>query len=89
MEALPVENNGVYSVLPERAVIEREQEKLIKTAMAQLPYDQHEIIILHLQAEMKFREIASFLGLSINTIRSRYRYGLQKLRILLDGKVTP
>ena len=57
--------------------------------MAQLPYDQREAVILHLQAGMKFREIANSQNVSINTIQSRYRYGLERLRSLLDGKVTP
>ena len=42
-----------------------------------------------LQAGMKFREIADAQDVSVNTIQSRYRYGLEKLRSLLDGKVTP
>ena len=37
---------------------------------------------------MKFREIADSQNVSINTIQSRYRYGLERLRSLLDGKVT-
>jgi DNA-directed RNA polymerase specialized sigma24 family protein len=32
---------------------------------------------------MKFREIADELGLSTNTVQSRYRYGIEKLRALL------
>ena len=71
------ENNGINPLPPDCA------------ALAQLPYDQREIITLHLQGEMKFREIAISQGLSINTIQSRYRYGLEKLRALLDGKVMP
>ena len=38
---------------------------------------------------MKFREIANSREVSINTIQSRYRYGLETLRSLLDGQVTP
>ena len=28
---------------------------------------------------MKFRQIAAMLGLSINTVQSRYRYGMERL----------
>ncbi len=59
---------------------------LIEQAMAQLPYDQREAIILHLQSGMRFREIANCQNVSINTILSRYRYGLEKLRSLLAVK---
>jgi RNA polymerase sigma-70 factor (ECF subfamily) len=73
---------------PDRAAMQREQAIVIDRAMAQLPYDQREAVVLHLQAGMKFREIASSQNVSINTVQSHYRYGLQKLRSLLDGKVT-
>jgi RNA polymerase sigma-70 factor (ECF subfamily) len=55
-------------------------------AMAQLPYEQREIIILHLQSKMRFRQIAKSKGVSVNTVMSRYRYGLDKLRSVLDGE---
>ncbi len=73
---------------PDEAIVQNERAMLIERAMQDLPDDQREVIILHLQAGMKFREIARSQGLSINTVQSRYRYGLQKLRSSLDGKVT-
>jgi len=36
---------------------------------------------------LRFREIAQQTGESINTIQSRYRYGLAKLQSLLNGEV--
>jgi RNA polymerase sigma-70 factor (ECF subfamily) len=74
---------------PERIAVQTEQAMLIEQAMAQLPYDQQEAVILHLQVGMTFREIAESQGVSVNTVQSRYRYGLEKLRSLLDGKVKP
>jgi len=56
-------------------------------AMTQLPYEQREVIILHLQSSMRFRQIAKSKGVSANTIRSRYRYGLDKLRSILNGEL--
>ena len=38
---------------------------------------------VHLHGNMTFREIALELGDSINTVQSRYRYGIEKLRKLL------
>jgi RNA polymerase sigma-70 factor (ECF subfamily) len=72
---------------PEQLAISAEQFQQIDQAMAQLPYQQREIIILHLQSGMRFRAIAESQDVSINTIQSRYRYGLDKLRELLNGKV--
>jgi len=40
-------------------------------AIAQLTYEQQEVIMLHLRGDMKFREIASLQGISINTVKSR------------------
>ncbi len=74
---------------PDQAVMLGERARLIEQALTQLPYDQREAVILHLQVGMKFREIANSRKVSINTIQSRYRYGLERLRCLLDGKVTP
>ena len=72
---------------PDRLAMSAELCRGIEQAMAQLPYDQREIIILHLQSGMRFRTIAAAQGVSINTIQSRYRYGLDKLRSLLSVEV--
>jgi RNA polymerase sigma-70 factor (ECF subfamily) len=55
--------------------------------MEQLPAEQREVIALHVLGTMRFREIAYQTGESINTVQSRYRYGLKRLRSLLDGQV--
>ena len=51
--------------------------------MAKLPAEQREVVSLHIHGQMKFREIAQQLELSINTVQSRYRYGIEKLRTFL------
>ncbi len=73
----------------DQGVWENERAMLLEQALAQLPCDQRETVVLHLQAGMTFREIADAQNVSVNTIQSRYRYGLEKLRSLLDGKVMP
>jgi RNA polymerase sigma factor (sigma-70 family) len=72
---------------PERAVILTEQAKLLADAVAELPQEQREVVLLRLKADMKFRDIAKLQQTSINTVLSRYRYGLERLRSLLDGEV--
>jgi len=64
-----------------------EELQQLSSALAKLPYDQRETIILHLLSGMKFRQIARSQDLSVNTIQSRYRYGLKKLRTLLNNEV--
>lgn len=68
-------------------IIRAEQSRRISEALDELPYQQREVIVLHLQSEMKFKDIALSQGVSINTAQARYRYGLDKLRSLLDSEV--
>jgi len=72
---------------PEQLAISAEESRRISYAMTQLPYEQRETIILHLQGGMTFRAIARLMDVSINTIQSRYRYGLDKLQLALDSEV--
>jgi RNA polymerase sigma-70 factor (ECF subfamily) len=52
-----------------------------------VPYEQREVVILHLQGGRTFRQIAESQDMPVSTIQSRYRYGLEKLRSLLNGEV--
>jgi len=72
---------------PPQSIICNEQLQQLSDAMAHLSYDQREAIMLHFQAGMTFKKIAASLGISVNTIKSRYRYGLDKLRSILDDEV--
>lgn len=66
---------------PPQYAIETEEYILLQQTLAALPYDQREAVLLHLHHDMTFQEIASAQGVSINTARSRYRYGLEKLEL--------
>ncbi len=72
---------------PEQSAIFNEEYQQLKDAMAELPYEQREIIVLRLHNGMRFRHIAKSLNISINTAKSRYRYGLDKLRSLFNSEV--
>jgi len=74
---------------PEHSAVSRERAAKLDAAMAGLPEEQREVIVLHLQGKLPFREIARLQEISINTALSRYRYGLDKLRAALDGELTP
>jgi len=56
-------------------------------ALEQLPYEQREVIALHLRGASTFKQIAQIQGVSINTAHSRYRYGIKKLKVMLNGEV--
>lgn len=72
---------------PDQWIICGEQFSLLSSALAQLPYEQREAVILHIQGDMKFRDIAKMQETSTKTVQSRYRYGTTKLRSILDGEV--
>jgi RNA polymerase sigma-70 factor (ECF subfamily) len=53
-------------------------------ALSKIPEDQREVFVLKFFGELTFKEIARVCGVSIGTITSRYRYGMQKLSTLLE-----
>ncbi len=68
-------------------VILAEEAVRISNALARIPFEQREVIVLHLYGEMTFRQIARLQDVSMKTIQSRYRYGLDKLRPLFESEV--
>ena len=72
---------------PAQCVIESEELTQLRQALNRIPYEQRETVMLHLKGGMKFREIARLQGASLSTIHGRYRYGLEKLRSLLNSEV--
>jgi len=87
LDQVDVDPTGTHG--PEHAAMSHELAAKVETAMTELPYEQCEIIVLHLQSKLPFREIARLKEISINTAMSRYRYGLDKLRSVLDGELKP
>ncbi len=65
----------------------KEESVRISNALVQVPFEQREVVVLHLYGDMKFREIAKLQAVSTKTIQSRYRYGLNKLRSILNGEI--
>jgi len=72
---------------PPEILIDDEEGRKLWQVMAGLPEEQREVIVLHLHGDLMFREIAEHLAVSIHTVQSRYRYGLEKLRSSLTAGV--
>lgn len=72
---------------PEETLICNEQAKQIYEALAQLPEEQREAIVLRVKAEMTFRQIAKVQDASYVAVQARYRRGIDRLRSILDGKL--
>ena len=72
---------------PVQLGINSEELQRLKLAMTELPYEQREVVVLRLHGDLKFRQVAKLQKVSIKTAQSRYRYGLTKLRSILDSEV--
>ena len=60
---------------------DRPDERLaLEQALRELPPDQREVVHLKAFEGMTFQEIAELTNESINTVASRYRYAIEKLR---------
>jgi RNA polymerase sigma-70 factor (ECF subfamily) len=67
-------------------VTHNEQVHRLVDAMAELPYEQREVITLHIHAGLTFRAMARALKVSLGTVQSRYRYGINNLKTALNGE---
>jgi RNA polymerase sigma-70 factor, ECF subfamily len=73
---------------PERPLLElvasegvNHAERLaLESAIRQLPPEQREVVHLHVFEGWTFQEVANACGESINTVASRYRYAVARLR---------
>ncbi|UCG58864.1 MAG: sigma-70 family RNA polymerase sigma factor [Phycisphaerales bacterium] len=79
--AEPASNSSV----PEQSAMLNEESHRLTAALGELPLLQREVIVLRLNAGMKFTDIAEMQGVSLSTAQGRYRYGLDKLRMVLRG----
>lgn len=83
------QGNHAHSRGPEHWATLSERLQQLSEAMAQLPYEQREAVALHEGTGMTFPQIARLQCVSVNTVQGRCRYGLQKLRSLLNSEDTP
>jgi RNA polymerase sigma-70 factor (ECF subfamily) len=58
----------------------------IEEAILQLTIKEREVITLHINAEMKFKDIAANLDEPLSTITSRYNSAIKKLRKIMKGE---
>jgi RNA polymerase sigma-70 factor (ECF subfamily) len=72
---------------PEDQLICAERTHLVYQALAQLPDEQREAVVLRIKAGMKFRQIAAIENASFVAVQARYRRGIDKLRSILDGRL--
>lgn len=82
--------------VPLSAALDREDEsqrllygeyRRIEELLAPLPDEQAEVVRLHFTDDLSMAEIADILNLPRDTVKSRYRYAMEKLRRMkINGK---
>jgi RNA polymerase sigma-70 factor (ECF subfamily) len=70
--------------------VEADERRLaVEAALAHLPAEQREVVVLKVWAGLSFPQIAAALEVPADTAASRYRYALAKLRATLAAEVVP
>jgi len=72
-------------IVPEDRRQPNDLAEQLQAALGRLPLPQCEVIVMRIYRQKTFSEISGILGLSQNTVASRYRYGMEKLRTLLEN----
>jgi len=75
---------GVSKRTPEKELVEKDDRRILTTALFELPIAYREVLILYYYQELKIREIAEILASTENTIKTRLRRARQKLQEKLD-----
>jgi RNA polymerase sigma-70 factor (ECF subfamily) len=68
------------------AIERRQVHDSVRKLVEGLPYEQREVIVLRMYADLSFKEISDLTGVSINTALGRMRYALINLRKLIAEK---
>ena len=66
--------------IPEMLIEKAETKKLLDGALADLPPVDREILVLHYSDDLTFEAIGKILKKPLNTVKSRHRRALQRLR---------
>ncbi len=69
---------------PERQLSLSQDQARIQAALADLPAEQREVFLLRAHADLELHEIAELTRTPAETVKSRLRYALQKMRRLLS-----
>ncbi len=65
---------------PEELLSQKQRSARVKSALAELPADQHEVVLLSYIEGLSHSEIAERLQLPLGTVKSRMRLAYQKVR---------
>lgn len=69
---------------PERRLSDFEEHRRLRSALDGLPFEQREAVLLRLEQELSLEEIGEVTGVGRETVKSRLRYAMDKLRAGLE-----
>jgi RNA polymerase sigma-70 factor (ECF subfamily) len=69
---------------PEQALSDFERRRNLQQAIDRLPDQQREVILLRLEQELSLEDIATVTGAGRETVKSRLRYAMNRLREVLS-----
>ena len=72
---------------PEELAVANAEQQRIQALLERVPQREAEVLRLRVYADLSFEEIAAVTGVPLATAKSRFRYGLEKLRRLLKGAI--
>ena len=75
-DRLPEEKEGD----PSSEILRKEREGLVQTAIADLPPDQRQVVLLRDMEGLSYDEIAELLSIPVGTVRSRLYRGREELK---------
>ena len=89
VEALDQASGDPFAQLPdpESLSVSAQRRSRIRTALAELPHEQREILEIAYFEGLSHSELSARLNIPLGTAKTRVRRGLERLRSQLDGVV--
>jgi RNA polymerase sigma-70 factor (ECF subfamily) len=72
---------------PLHRILAEERQALLRQSLAELPPQRRLCVILRLEQEMKYKDIAVLLGVSIDTVKAHLHQAKQQLRSRLEHEL--
>ena len=79
-----VDTLGDPDTLPATLIAKAEQKGILDAGLSTLPFEDREILTLHYAEELTFEAIGKLLKKPLNTVKSRHRRALAKLKDYLE-----
>lgn len=78
------EAESLTGIPHEEEIIRKEEFRRINSLLGALPKEQAEVLRMRIIDELSFVDISAITGTPVNTVKSRFKYGIDKLRFTLN-----